>query len=403
MSALPEGAAVYLVGGAVRDELLGLPVHERDWVVVGATPEAMIEAGFRPVGKDFPVFLHPETAEEHALARTERKRGRGHQGFEFHASPDVTLDDDLVRRDLTINAIARSADGELVDPLGGCADLEARVLRHCSPAFVEDPLRVLRVARFAARFAPLGFVVGDDTAALMAELADSGELGTLSPERVWGELRKALATERPSVFFRVLADCGALTPLFPMLAEIAPAGDLAGEPAFAGLDLPAAGTGEDAEVERLAAFVAAAARRPGSPPPSRLDDAAGERAAAFCEALRVPKRHRDAARALARGRRPLAIAPGTTAAALCDAALAADAARRPERWATFAAATLRLMAADGAGGDTRGRARRVLTGLPAALDVDAAAWAAEGVAGAEIGERVRAARVERVSRLLRDV
>ncbi len=217
---LPDSVSVYLVGGAVRDRLLGLPVGDRDFVVVGATPEAMIAAGFRPVGADFPVFLHPETGEEYALARTERKSGRGYKGFVFHAAPDVTLDADLARRDLTINAIAEDADGRLVDPFGGARDLEARVLRHVSPAFVEDPLRVLRVARFAARFSPLGFTVAPETMALMREIAESGELEHLVPERVFVELRKTLEGPRPGVFLRVLRDTGALAVLLPEIDRL---------------------------------------------------------------------------------------------------------------------------------------------------------------------------------------
>src|SRR5512138_3801136 len=186
---------VYRVGGSVRDELLGRAHGDRDWVVVGATPETMIASGYKPVGRDFPVFLHPDTGEEYALARTERKHGRGYRGFEFFASPDVTLEEDLARRDLTINAMARAEDGTLVDPFGGQRDLAAGVLRHVGPAFAEDPLRVLRVARFAARFA---FQVAPQTEALMRTLAASGELAELSPERVWQELARGLMESHPS-------------------------------------------------------------------------------------------------------------------------------------------------------------------------------------------------------------
>ncbi|MDR6139176.1 tRNA nucleotidyltransferase/poly(A) polymerase [Pseudoxanthomonas sp. SORGH_AS 997] len=194
----------YLVGGAVRDALLGLPPGDRDWVVVGATQAQMEAQGFRAVGRDFPVFLHPDTQEEYALARTERKSGRGYRGFVVDADPGVTLEEDLGRRDFTLNAIARSADGALVDPYHGVDDIEARVLRHVGPAFVEDPLRVLRAARFMARLAPLGFRVAPETLALMRQVADSGELDALVPERVWQELRKALASPRPSAFLRTL-------------------------------------------------------------------------------------------------------------------------------------------------------------------------------------------------------
>jgi tRNA nucleotidyltransferase (CCA-adding enzyme) len=206
---------IYLVGGAVRDELLGLPVKERDWVVVGATPEEMLRLGFRKVGRDFPVFLHPKTNEEYALARTERKVGPGHAGFVCHAGPDVTLEQDLQRRDLTINAIAKRVDDSFVDPWGGKVDLEARRLRHVSPAFVEDPLRVFRVARFAARFAGLGFVVADATLQLMTRMTADGSLRELAAERVGNELAKALETRSPAVFFDVLQRAAALDDWFP--------------------------------------------------------------------------------------------------------------------------------------------------------------------------------------------
>ncbi len=205
----------YLVGGAVRDALLGLPVKERDWVVVGATPEEMTAAGYKPVGKDFPVFLHPQTKEEHALARTERKSGRGYHGFTFYTGADVTLEDDLVRRDLTVNAIAQAEDGALMDPHGGRRDLDTRLLRHVSPAFAEDPVRVLRVARFHTRFAPLGFRVADETLALMREMVANGEVDHLVSERVWQEMARALMFEKPSTFFQTLRDCGALARILP--------------------------------------------------------------------------------------------------------------------------------------------------------------------------------------------
>ena len=205
----------YLVGGAVRDKRLGLDVVDRDFVVVGATPEAMIAQGFKPVGKDFPVFLHARTGEEYALARTERKTGRGYHAFAFHADPSVTLEQDLERRDLTINAMAEDEHGQIVDPFGGQRDLDARVLRHVSPAFVEDPVRVLRIARFAARYASLGFRIADETIALMRQMVRSGEVDHLVSERVWTETRKALAEPTPSAFLRVLRDATALRVVFP--------------------------------------------------------------------------------------------------------------------------------------------------------------------------------------------
>ena len=211
---------IYKVGGAVRDRLLGRPVSEVDWVVVGASAEQMLELGYRPVGADFPVFLHPQTGEEYALARTERKSGRGYGGFTFHASPDVTLEQDLIRRDLTVNAMAEDDQGNLIDPYNGQQDLKARILRHVSPAFAEDPLRVLRVARFAARYAPLGFSVAPETLALMRQLAESGELAHLTAERSWKEISRALMEPRPEVFVQVLRDCGALAALLPEVDDL---------------------------------------------------------------------------------------------------------------------------------------------------------------------------------------
>ncbi|ELY5207959.1 multifunctional CCA addition/repair protein [Vibrio cholerae] len=211
---------IYLVGGAVRDQLLQLPVYDRDWVVVGSSPQAMLAAGFQAVGKDFPVFLHPNSKEEHALARTERKTGVGYTGFACHYAPDVTLEDDLLRRDLTINAMAQDNSGQLIDPYGGQRDLAAKVLRHVSPAFVEDPLRVLRVARFAAKLHHLGFTVAEETMQLMAKIAQSGELQHLTAERVWQEWHKSLSTHHPEVFLQVLRDCGALEVVLPEIDRL---------------------------------------------------------------------------------------------------------------------------------------------------------------------------------------
>ncbi|WP_305455598.1 multifunctional CCA addition/repair protein [Photobacterium leiognathi] len=205
----------YLVGGAVRDTLLGLTVTDKDWVVVGTTPEAMLAAGFEQVGSDFPVFLHPKTKQEHALARTERKSGHGYTGFVCYSAPDVTLEQDLLRRDLTINAIAQAPNGDLIDPYHGQQDITDKVLRHVSPAFAEDPLRVLRVARFAARFAHLGFTVAPETMALMQEMVVSGELASLTPERVWKEWEKSLSSDDPQMFLTVLRQCGALAIVMP--------------------------------------------------------------------------------------------------------------------------------------------------------------------------------------------
>jgi len=204
---------IYVVGGAVRDEMLGRPNADRDYVVVGATPEAMLAQGFRPVGKDFPVFLHPQSHEEYALARTERKTGHGYHGFTFHAAPDVTLEQDLARRDLTINAMARADDGRLIDPYGGQADLQSKTLRHVGASFVEDPVRILRLARFAARFTD--FTVAPETLELMRSMVASGEVDHLVAERVWQELAKGLMEDKPSRMFEVLRECGALARLLP--------------------------------------------------------------------------------------------------------------------------------------------------------------------------------------------
>ena len=206
---------VYLVGGAVRDELLGLPIHERDWCVVGATPTEMVDLGYTPVGKDFPVFLHPETKEEYALARTERKTSAGYHGFAFNTSPTVTIEDDLGRRDLTINALANDDEGKLIDPFGGADDIRNRVLRHVSDAFVEDPVRILRAARFRARFDDLGFRLADETIALMKQIVADGEADALAPDRVWKETETALRGPRPRIFFETLRECGALTVVYP--------------------------------------------------------------------------------------------------------------------------------------------------------------------------------------------
>ncbi|WP_110691386.1 polynucleotide adenylyltransferase [Salinicola halophyticus] len=213
-----NGLEVYLVGGAVRDARLGWPVGDRDWVVVGTTPESMRQRGFKSVGRDFPVFLHPDSHEEYALARTERKQGHGYTGFEVHASPDVTLEADLARRDFTINAMAETPDGELIDPYGGAADLAAGQLKHVSAAFVEDPLRVLRAARFLARYRKLGFTIAAETQALMGQLVASGEMRHLVAERVWTETHKALGEAEPGAYFETLDDCGALAELMPPLA-----------------------------------------------------------------------------------------------------------------------------------------------------------------------------------------
>lgn len=211
---------IYLVGGAVRDKLLDYPSDENDWVVVGSSPQEMIDQGFQPVGQDFPVFINPKTGEEYALARTERKSGHGYQGFSFYTAPDISLEDDLVRRDLTINAMAEDEDGQIIDPYGGLQDLSDKMLRHVSDAFIEDPLRILRVARFAARYHHLGFTIAPETMSLMQNLVRSGELAHLVAERLWKETERALCERSPDIFIQVLRDCGALAELFPEVEKL---------------------------------------------------------------------------------------------------------------------------------------------------------------------------------------
>ena len=272
----------FLVGGAVRDQLLGLPVAERDWVVVGATPEQMLAAGYRRADADFPVFLHPETGEEYALARRETKTGPGYKGFAVDTGPDVTLEDDLARRDLTINAMAQEADGTLIDPYDGRADLDAGLLRHVTPAFVEDPVRLLRVARFAARFGRWGFRVAHGTHGLLRRMAEAEDLHALRPERTWQEMKRALAEPQPWRFFEVLHGCGALAVLIPELAralgEPGPHGDPVPAPPLAALRRASA-AGPSPAV-RFAALMQGA-----------VPDAA--RVPAFCQRLRVEREPAD--------------------------------------------------------------------------------------------------------------
>lgn len=397
----------YVVGGAVRDRLLGLPVQDRDHVVVGATPEVMLARGFRPVGRDFPVFLHPETHEEYALARTERKTAPGYTGFAFHAAPEVTLEEDLARRDLTINAIACAEDGTLVDPFGGQADLARRVLRHVGPAFAEDPVRVLRVARFAARF--VGFRVADETLALMRAMVVAGEVDHLVPERVWQELARGLAEAHPARMFETLRACGALAVLLPELDDLFgvpqppqhhPEVD-AGVHVLRVVDVAAA-RGEPLAV-RFAALLhdlGKAVTPPTEWPSHHGHEARGvERVEAVCARLRAPSECRELAVLAAREHglvhEAAALRPATQVALLERA----DALRRPERFAQLLAACEC---------DFRGRPgwetrpwpagdilRRVLAAM---RSVDAAAIAAAAPDRAQIAARIHQARVEAVRR-----
>jgi tRNA nucleotidyltransferase (CCA-adding enzyme) len=300
----------YLVGGSVRDELLGLPVQDRDYVVVGADPEEMVRQGFRPVGADFPVFLHPRTHDEYALARTERKTGPGYKGFSFHAAPDVTLEQDLARRDLTINAMARTDDGVLIDPYNGAADLKAGVLRHVGAAFVEDPVRILRVARFAARF---GFAIAPETLRLMVAMVARGEADALVPERVWQELARGLMEKNPSRMIAVLRECGALARVLPEL-----------DATFSEPQAP------DAMARRVEHAAAA-----GNPLPTRyallLLDVGEDSAASLAARVNAPSECRDLARLAIREREVLAHADEADADALLGLIERSDMLRRPER------------------------------------------------------------------------
>ena len=406
---------LYVVGGAVRDALLGLPHTDRDWVAVGATPEEMLALGYRPVGKDFPVFIHPHTGEEVALARTERKSGRGYQGFTVHAAPEVTLEEDLKRRDLTINAIAQAEDGTLVDPYGGQADLRAGVLRHVSAAFVEDPVRLLRVARLAARFPD--FTVAPETLALMCDMVGNGEVDALVPERVWQELARGLMAQRPSRMFEVMRECGALARLLPEVDRLwgvpqppehhpeidtgvhlmmvldqcarvqAP---LPVRWACVGHDLGKGNTAKEAWPRHIGHEGRSA----------KLARALGER-------LRVPTDCRELAEVVAREHTHIHASATLSAGALVRLFERSDALRRPERF---------MLALQACECDARGRtgrqdrtyapAARLPPLLQAARGIDSAtvasAAAARGRRGPEIGAEVLHARADAVARALRD-
>jgi len=347
---LPQPVRVYRVGGSVRDELLGRSVSDRDWVVVGATPEIMLASGFLPVGKEFPVFLHPETREEYALARTERKHGRGYRGFRFFATPEVTLEEDLRRRDLTINAMARTPNGRLVDPYGGEADLSAGILRHVSPSFAEDPLRVLRVARFAARF---GFRIADETLALMRDIVAARELETLAPERVWQELSRGLCEAYPSRMLAALRACSALVELLPEIDA------LYSIPVSEARDDDNAGAFTERALDWSAVHALALTARYAvlTQELDRSNDAEGRQfdtragvasVEALSKRLNVPVDCRDAARLAARWHRIIADVEALAPAALLDLLLATDALRRPDRLDTLAAATAAHVAAHAA-------------------------------------------------------
>jgi len=397
----------YVVGGSVRDSLLGIASGDRDWVVVGATPEQMVELGFRPVGADFPVFLHPETSEEYALARTERKISRGYQGFEVAASPDVTLEQDLRRRDLTINAMARDDDGTLIDPWQGRRDLEAKILRHVSPAFAEDPVRILRIARFAARFDD--FTIATETEGMLADMVARGEADALVPERVWRELSRGLMERHPSRMFEVLRRCGALARILPEVdrlwgvpqrAEFHPEVDT-GVHLMMVLDM-AARLGASLEV-RYACLCHDLGK--GTTPADVLprhighEQRSARAARALGDRLRVSVACRELADVVAREHGNVHRSAGFGPAALLRLLERCDALRRPGRFADA------LLACEC---DARGRAGleeapypprpRLLHALEVVTAVDAAAVAAEALAcgqsGPGIGEAIRSARLQ---------
>ncbi|MGF1645191.1 MAG: multifunctional CCA addition/repair protein [Thiotrichales bacterium] len=401
---------IYLVGGAVRDQLLGRPVSERDWVVVGATPEQMVALGYRPVGKDFPVFLHPRTHEEYALARTERKTAPGYRGFVVHASPEVTLREDLSRRDLTINALARDENDQIIDFHGGLADLKQRVLRHVSPAFAEDPVRILRAARFAARYAYLGFEVAPETIELMRQMVAAGEVDALVSERVWQELQRGLGEPAPAEFFKVLRACGALAVVFPELDRLfgVPQPPQYHPEIDSGLHtllvLEQAARLSPATTVRFAALLHDLGK--GVTPPAEWPSHRGHEAHGvplveqLCARLRVPNAYRDLAVLATRYHLHLHRALELTPATLVTLLERTDAFRRGDRFQEF------LLACEA---DSRGRTgledrpypqrawlERV---LEAARGVDVASIARRGLQGEALKFEIHAARVAAVRAL----
>lgn len=394
----------YVVGGAVRDALLGRPVTDRDHVVVGATPEQMLALGFRPVGKDFPVFLHPETHEEYALARTERKTAPGYHGFVFHTSPEVRLEDDLVRRDLTINAMARADDGSIVDPYHGQADLRDRIFRHVSGAFAEDPVRILRLARFAARFPD--FRVHESTNALMRGMVDAGEVDALVPERVWQELSRGLMEERPSRMFAVLRDCGALARILPELDALwgVPQPSLRDPEADAGAHTML--VIDDAAAQALPLEVRFAAllhdlgkgATPGAQRPAHHGHASldVQLATQVCKRLKVPNECRDLAQMTAREHGNVSRALALSADTIVTLFERCDAFRKPERFAQM----LQACECDARGHQDPQRPH-LLRALEAARGVNAGEVAARHAEQRDqIAEAVHAARVAAVKVVL---
>jgi tRNA nucleotidyltransferase (CCA-adding enzyme) len=400
---------IYAVGGAVRDELMGLQVKDRDWVVVGATPGDMVRHGYRPVGRDFPVFLHPETNDEYALARTERKTAPGYGGFVFHTDPGVTLEEDLRRRDLTINAMARSSDGDIIDPHAGRADLDARVLRHVSPAFAEDPVRILRVARFAARFAD--FTVAPETIALMQQMVGSGEVDALVSERVWQELAKGLLENKPSRMLAVLHECGALARILPEVDA------LYGVPQRADYH-PEVDTGIHVEMVldmaarldaslpvRFAALTHDLGK--GVTPADILPSHKGHEFSSvrllepLCARLRVPSECRELAVLVARYHGDIHRAAELRPETMVKIIEQADGVRRPDRFMqALLACECDARGRTGHNEDDYPQAQRFLAALTAVRAVDAGAIAKACDDAAQIPQRVHEARVEAVAEIL---
>ena len=406
-----EDLETYLVGGAVRDQLLGLPVGERDYVVVGATPAVMKALRFKQVGADFPVFLHPDSGEEYALARTERKTAPGYHGFETRFSPEVTLEEDLQRRDLTINAMAMDPGGRLIDPTDGRKDLENKLLRHVSSAFVEDPVRILRVARFAARFSDLGFVVAGETTAMMSAMVRSGEVDSLVPERAWQEFQRSLAESAPDIFITVLRDCGALARLFPELDR------LFGVPQRADHH-PEVETGTHAllalrqasrltpdPVVRFAALVHDLGK--GTTPTESLPRHHGHEGRsvklieALCLRLRIPKHYRNLAVAVARYRGHCHTIDELRPNTILKMLSGMDAFRRPERMDQFLlACEADYLGREGLEDRPYPQAKKLRQCWDAARQVSAKPLAEKGLSGSEIGAAIQKARTEAIRQVL---
>jgi tRNA nucleotidyltransferase (CCA-adding enzyme) len=397
---------IYQVGGAVRDQLLDLPSKDRDWVVVGAEPEELLELGYTPVGRDFPVFLHPITHEEYALARTERKTKPGYTGFSVYAAPDVTLEDDLRRRDLTINAMALTSDGELIDPFNGLADLRAGILRHVSSAFVEDPVRILRVARFTARF---GFSLADETLALMTEMVNNGEVDALVAERVWQETVRALAEPQPHLFFKMLQSCGALAQVFPEVDRLFGVPQSAkhhpeidtGEHIMLCLQAARHKTNDANVLFAVLTHDLGKGTTPSEEWPKHINHE--ERGVTLietlCQRYRVPNQYRDLAVLVARYHTHCHHAITLSPETLLETLQHLDAFRRPQRFEQF------LLALEA---DSRGRSGFANQPYPQAAffrrayqiasEVNVATVLADGFQGAEIGEELRQRRINAIEK-----